>query len=244
MSRFVVFVLLLALAACGTVNQSIEVAQGERVEGDLRSVNGAVRIGEDAQVSGSLSSVNGPVEIGERARVGAITNVNGRIEIQAGAEAGATESVNGAVTVGKQASITGNLNAVNGSIEVGESGQVDGDVVTVNGRVSLGPNARVAGKVANVRGKIELDGAFVERVETTAGSIDLTGATVVEGKLWVKAPENSDTDVPQIVIGPQVRVGGPLQFDREVKLLIHDDADVGEIIGAEPECFSCEITDL
>ena len=71
----------------------------------------------------------------------------------------------------------------------------------------------------------------------------MTNATV-EGKLWVKEAKSGDTDIPRIVIGPGAKVGGPLQFDREVELLVHDDAEVGEIIGAEAKCFSCEITDL
>lgn len=244
MSRLVVFGLLLVLAGCGAVNQPIEISPGERVEGDLRSVNGSVQIGKDAQVSGSLSNINGAIEVGEGARVGAITNVNGRIVLQAAAEAGQTESVNGAVVLARDVRISGNLTAVNGSIEIAESSRVDGDLETVNGRIALQQGVEVSGKVANVRGKIELDGASVKRIETTVGSIDLTGATVVDGQLWVKEARNGDTHVPKIVIGPGVRVGGPLQFDREVELLIHDSAEVGEIIGAEPECFSCEITDL
>lgn len=244
MSRLVVFALLLVLAGCGAVNEPIEIAPGERVEGDLRSVNGSVRIGADAQVSGNLSNINGAIEVGERARVGAITNVNGRIALQAKAEAGQTESVNGAVVLARDVKITGNVTAVNGSVEVAEMGRVDGNVETVNGRIDLKQGVEVTGKVANVRGKIELDGTSVEQVETTVGSIDLTGATVVKGQLWVKAAQNGDSHVPKIMIGPGVRVGGPLRFDREVELLIHDSAEVGEIIGAEPECFSCEITDL
>lgn len=244
MPRFIVFLLLAVLSGCGAVNQPIEISPGERVDGDLRSVNGSVRIGEEAQVSGNLSNVNGPIEVGERARVGSITNVNGLIGLQAGAEAGRIESVNGAITLVREVTITGNVTGVNGSIEIGESGRVDGDVVTVNGRLALGPDVRVAGKVANVRGKIELDGTFVEEIETTAGSIELSGATIVEGRLWVKAARNGDDHLPRIVIGPQVKVGGPLQFDRPVELLIHESAEVGEIIGAEPECFNCEISEL
>ncbi|MEE4639740.1 MAG: hypothetical protein V2J42_13460 [Wenzhouxiangella sp.] len=244
MRRIFVFLWLGLLAGCGTVNEPINVEPGGVVEGDLRSVNGAVTIGDGARVSGSLSNVNGPIDIGERASVGAITSVNGRITLQAGADAGQVESVNGAITLASEVAIGGDVTAVNGSIEVGESSRIDGDVTTVNGSVALSPNAQVQGKVANVRGKIRLDGALVDQIETTAGSIELTGTTTVEGQLWVKAPRNDSSDVPRIVIGPEVTVGGPLQFDREVELLIHDNATVGEIIGAEPECFSCEITDL
>ncbi|MFP4208606.1 MAG: hypothetical protein ACLFSC_08080 [Wenzhouxiangella sp.] len=248
MPRFVLapltFFLLGLLAGCGSINTPIEIPAGEQVEGSLRSVNGALRIGSEARVTGNLSNVNGPIEVGPGALVGSITNVNGLIELQAGAEAGPTESVNGAVALAPQTVIRGGISAVNGSIEIAEDSRVEGDVQTVNGRVSLKPNVAVQGKVANVRGRIELDGASAGAIETTVGSIDLTGSTVVTGLLWVRAAQDGDNHVPRIVIGPGVRVTGPLRFDREVELLVHDTAEVGEIIGAEPQCFSCEITDL
>ncbi|HMA98070.1 MAG TPA: hypothetical protein VKO38_01300 [Wenzhouxiangella sp.] len=244
MPRLISIALILLLTGCWSVNQPIEIEPGAEVEGSLRSVNGAMTIGDGARVSGDVSNVNGRIKIGERAQVGSITNVNGQIIIGAGTEAADTESVNGSVSLGPGARVRGGVSAVNGSVEMAEQSIVEDDVQTVNGRISLKTGARVDGKVANIRGKIELDGASVQSIETQAGSIDLLENSSVAGKLWVKEAKNGDNDIPRIVIGPGVQVGGPLQFDREVELLIHDDAEVGEIIGAEAKCFSCEITDI
>jgi hypothetical protein len=244
MSRLAAFALTLLLTGCWTVNQPIEVAPGAEVDGSLRSVNGAMTIGDKAQVSGDLSNINGPITIGEGVRAGSVDNVNGRIVVGAGSVIGKTSSVNGSVTLSENVTMSDGLSTVNGSVEVAERSIIQGDVETVNGRISLKNGAQVEGKVSNTRGKIELDGASVQSIETQAGSIDVLANSSVAGKLWVKEAKSGDNDIPRIVIGPGSRVGGPLQFDREVELLVHDDAQVGEIIGAEAKCFSCEITDL
>ena len=244
MSKLAAIALTLLLTGCWTVNQPIEVAPGAEVEGSLRSVNGAMTIGDKAHVSGDLSNVNGAIAIGESVRAGSVDNVNGQITVGPGSEIGETSSVNGSVSLGNNVTVSNGVKTVNGSVEIAELSTVQGDVETVNGRISLKNGVQVEGKVSNVRGKIELDGASVRSIETQAGSIDVLANSSVAGKLWVKEAKSGENDIPRIVIGPGSRVGGPLQFDREVELLVHDDAEVGEIIGAEAKCFSCEITDL
>jgi len=43
---------------------------------------------------------------------------------------------------------------------------------------------------------------------------------------------------PRIVIGPDATVDGPLVFEREVKLYVHQSAKVGTITGATPVRFT------
>jgi DUF4097 and DUF4098 domain-containing protein YvlB len=235
---FLIALLAVISIGCGAVNQPIHIEDGSVVEGGLSTVNGAIRIGDDCQVKGSLSNVNGSIEVGEGSTVGSIRNTNGSITLRANVQSGDISTTNGSLSLGAGSVVDGRAAAVNGRIRAEENVSIKGDLSTVKGRLDVASGGRIEGKVATVNGSIELDQSHVGAVETVAGSIKLTNGSVVDGELRVKAPSRPNQEIPQITIGADSRVGGPLTFEREVRLFIHDSAEVGEIVGATPEYYS------
>ncbi len=229
----------LFLAACGAVNQSFQIDDGSVVNGDLSTVNGSIRVGNDSSVSGKLSAVNGSIELGERSRSGAVTSVNGSVRIGAETEVASVENVNGSLSLGDGVVVQGKTSGVNGRVRIGQSVRIGGDVETVNGSVEIGAGSTVAGRVATVNGDIGLSGAEATSIVTTSGSILLEEGSRVGGELRVRRPRSATTErTPDIVIGPDVEVVGPLVFEREVRLRVHDSARIGEVSGAEVERYS------
>lgn len=230
--------LSLLMLGCSSINQGIQVTDGQVVDGDLSTVNGAIQIGAGCEVNGRLANVNGSIQVGPNSRVGPIRNVNGSIDLAAGTQAGPTETVNGSIRLAEQVSISGSVSAVNGQVTAGQESFIDGDFSTVNGRLAMSPGSRVSGQVSTVNGGINLDQARAGSLVTTNGSIELLNGTVVEGELRVREPARLGRDVPTVLIGAEVRVDGRLRFERPVELFIHESAEVGEISGAEPQYFS------
>jgi len=210
----------LLLSGCFSVNQSLEVGDGEHHSGNLTTVNGSIRVGSNASVDGDLMTVNGSVTIGDQSEVDDVETINGRVALGAGVTAGSIE-------------------AVNGAIELGAGSKIEGSVDSVNGQVSVAADGSVAGKVSSVNGKIVLSGASAGSLENYAGGMLLEAGSRVLGELRVKRPRSEDSDEPVLVeIHADCEVVGPLRFDRPVVLRIHESATVGEIVGAEPEYFS------
>lgn len=218
--RFVTSVtLLLALTACIGVNSSINVADGETVDGNRSTVNGSINVGREARVNGDLETVNGSANIGPGSHVGDVETVNGRIEIADDAAADSLETVNGQITIGSGVEITG-------------------DVEAVNGKVAIGPGSRVAGAVESVNGRITLEGADVSSLANNNGGMELADGARVRGDLRVgKVRRGKENDRPEIIIGRDCVVEGRLVFERPVVLRVHRSAQIGEIEGAEPEYF-------
>jgi len=124
-------------------------------------------------------------------------SINKSVKIGAGEESGGATSVNGSITVGQDATVTGNLKTVNGTIRVdagavvkkastvngglklGDNGKSD-DLSTVNGGIRVGEKATVDGDVEAVNGRITIEkGArIVENVGNVNGEIDLSGAEI------------------------------------------------------------------
>lgn len=217
-----------ALTACiEGVFEPIEIADGTKGASAAQTVNGSIRVGNDVTVtSGTFRTVNGSATVGNGSEVPGIATVNGSIRIG-------------------MDSRTGPLATVNGGITVGEGSVVAGAVESVNGPVVLADGARVEGSVAAVNGPLRLDSAHVTgAVENFHGGMELTGMTVIEGNLRVVRSQGiniSMDDTPEIVIGPEVTIMGRLIFEREVRLIIHRGAQVGEIEGATPEWVDPEV---
>jgi len=216
-------VLLLALSGCDAFSGGFVVDDGSVLNNGISVVNGSVSVGADAEVKGGIDSVNGSISVGARSRVGAIENVNGSIKLAEAVE------------------VAGGIENVNGSIAVANGARVAVSIETVNGRISIDPEARVDGKVATVNGGIELVNARVGAVESHNGSIVLDLGTHVSGPLHMKPSRGINFGVgsaPKVIIGADCRVDGPLTFEREVELYVHETAVTGEISGAEPITFS------
>lgn len=232
--------LILALSACGAINQSFDIEDGSVVNDDLNTVNGSIRIGENATVNGEISTVNGNVRVGAGSSVGEAATVNGSVNLAENSVAGGVESVNGQIGLGDGARVNGDAATVNGSVVAGQRVVVTGDMTAVNGRISLERDSRVEGSATTVNGALTLRGAYVQGLTTVSGPVDILDGSIVEGELRVEEPRRSrDRDqIPRIVIGENSSVGGPLVFEREVELHVHESAQVGEIRGAEPRYYS------
>ncbi|MCA1798950.1 MAG: hypothetical protein LC632_05680 [Xanthomonadaceae bacterium] len=213
----------LVLAGCnGSINSPVVIEDGTRDATASQTVNGRIRVGDDVTVtSGSFRSVNGSATVGARSVVPSISVVNGSIRIGEETRTGELSTVNGSVILASRVHVGADINTVNGAVTVAEGGEIAGLVSAVNGRITV-QDAVVHGGIQNVN-----------------GGIRLLGATLVHGDVVVRRPRGVSLreERPEVLIERGVRVEGRLEFERPVKLRIHREAQVGEIIGAEPEYF-------
>lgn len=209
---------VLALSGCISINSDVVVADGETVDG-ISSVNGSVQVGVASIVDGDISTVNGSVSTSERSQTGNIETVNGKLGI--GPE-----------------SITGDLMTFNGAIEVAERVIVEGDIQAVNGRVTIGQGTQVSGEVSAINEQLLIRGAEVASLNNVRGGMILESGTVVNGELRIRKPRRGNPDPVTVEIHANVRVAGPLVFERETTLRVHEGAEIGKVEGAEPEYFN------
>ena len=190
-----------------------------------------------------IKRTNGTITTSAGAEYGRLATTNGSIRLADGVTAGATSTTNGSITAG--ADVTGaSLGTVNGSIRVGERARIDGAVRTVNGSIQVGRGSRV-GRVETTNGAIGLIATEVAGdVEATNGDLTIGVGSHVRGGVHVHKPGASWMPVrvnmrrQRVVIGPGAVVEGPLVFDREVVLYVHDSARIGPVTGAEPVRYS------
>ncbi|WP_376694750.1 DUF4097 family beta strand repeat-containing protein [Wenzhouxiangella sp. EGI_FJ10305] len=217
--------LALALGACSSLTDSFTLSDGSTHDGDISLVNGRIDIGTDCRVLGEIS------------------NVNGRIQVGSGSHALDISNVNGTISLGNGVSIDGDISSVNGRIELGQGGQVSGEIESVNGRIVASDGVVIEGQVSSVNGRIEMTGARAASLVTNNSSILLDDGAVISGALSVRKSQGisfSAGSPPKVVIGADVKVEGPLTFEREVELFVHETAVVGEITGAEAMPYSGE----
>jgi DUF4097 and DUF4098 domain-containing protein YvlB len=210
--------LALALAAAPVL------AQGP----DIDKVNGAITA-EAGKAYGDLSTVNGSIRIEAGATVGDAETVNGSIKVAEGARLASVQTVNGSARLEPNVRVAGDVETVNGSIFVDRGGNVGDDVETVNGAIGL-VDTDVGGDVATVNGDITIG----------IGSHVRGGITVTKpSNNWMPISIGKRR-IPKIVIGPQARVDGPLRFEREVRLYVHDSARIGPVSGATAVRYSSD----
>jgi len=190
------------------------------------------------------TKVNGSIHVPVGRQPGAVATVNGSIHVDDNAAVTSATTVNGSVHLGDHATAT-SLSSVNGSITLGSGAHLSGSASSVNGELTLGDGADVSGSLSNVNGKITVTAARVGRgIKTVSGSMNITGASHVEGGILVEKPSSEliqlVRDVPRIVIGPGATVQGDLRFERTVQLFVSDKATVGTVTGATPIPFSGE----
>ena len=206
--------LLLALAASPVLAQE-----------SIDKVNGSITA-ESGQQYGDLETVNGSVTIEDNARTGDASTVNGSIKVGDGAAVGGLETVNGSIRTGKRLRASGDIETVNGSVFVDRGGSLE-DVSTVNGSIGL------------------VDSDLSGGIETVSGDITVGAGSHVKGGIKVEKPSGNWSPIsfgkrkpPRIIIGPNAVVEGPLVFEREVKLYVHDTAKVGKVTGATAVAYS------
>lgn len=185
--------------------------------------NGSITA-EAGQAYGDLETVNGSINIHDRAQLRDAETVNGGIKVGNDAQVGSLETVNGSIRTGTGLRASGDLSTVNGSIFVDRDGRAD-DVETVNGSIGL------------------VDTDLSGDIETVTGDITVGAGSHVRGGIKVERSQgfsnrNDKRKPPRIIIGPNAVVEGPLVFEREVKLYVHESARTGTITGATAQRYS------
>lgn len=196
-----------------------------------------------------ISKVNSAVRAEAGQRYGSLSTVNGSIRVEKGAQVDSAKTVNGSVTIEDQAQV-GSLQTVNGAIRIGREVVVDGDIAAVNGSINAGPGSRISGNLENVNGSMNL-----EQVEiggdmiTVNGRLTLARDVHLAGGITVRKPGGirwfgwGARTPARITIGPGSSVDGPLRFEQEVELYVHDSARIGPVTGAEVVRFSGDTPD-
>ncbi len=194
-----------------------------------------------------VDKVNGSIDADAGQAYGNLETVNGSIRIATGATTGTAETVNGSIKAGDNIH-TGGLTTVNGSIHLGTQARVAGGIETVNGGIFVDQGGQVARDVTTVNGAIGLVGTNLDGgIDTVNGDITVGIGSHVKGGIKVHKPGSNwfpisfgKHEPPRIIIGPNASVDGPLVFEREVKLFVHDSARIGRVTGATAVRYSGE----
>lgn len=198
------------------------VVESNSTVGNVTTTNGRIRL--DARVTArDVASTNGGVTIGADSRVEQVKTTNGNISLEQGVNAHSVTSTNGSIAIGQNAQIARNIETTNGSITLEREVHVHGHVRTTNGSITL-ETARVDGRLSTTNGDIEVG----------------ANSHIGQGIFIGKSGKNffNQHRVPRVVIGPNAVVGGPLIFEREVKLYVSESATIGPVSGATPIRFS------
>ena len=190
-----------------------------------------------------VDKVNGSITASAGQAWGDLTTVNGSIHVDDGVTVSDGETVNGSIKVGDNAR-TGDLQTVNGAIRLGRGVQA-GDLTTVNGSIFADYGSRLAKDIETVNGSIgivhtELAGG----IRTVTGDITVGVNSHVHGGIHVDKQQHGwsihlgKQRPPRVIVGPGATVDGPLVFQREVVLYVHDSARIGAVTGAKVLHFS------
>lgn len=193
----------------------------------------------------SIDKINGSITAEAGEQYGDLETVNGSIHLHDGANLDDAETVNGSIKGGDNVRAH-SLSTVNGSIRLGTGAQLARDIETVNGSIFVDREGRIGGDVSTVNGAIGLvQTQLAGGIETVSGDITVGVGSHVKGGIHIEKPHNSWMPIrigkkqpPRIVIGPNAVVEGPLVFEREVKLYVHDSARTGKVTGATAIGFS------
>jgi len=197
-----------------------------------------------ASAAEDIVRTNGAVATTAGAEYGRLVTTNGSIRLADGVTAGRTSTTNGSITAANDVS-SGRMETVNGSIRIGERVRVEDSVETVNGSILVGRGGEIGGDVKTVNGAI---GLIATRVggDVTIANGDLTVGVDSHVRGGVRVHKPSANWMPirisqrrqRVIIGPGAVVDGPLEFEREVVLYVHDSARIGEVTGATPVRYS------
>ncbi|TWI05857.1 hypothetical protein IP90_00119 [Luteimonas cucumeris] len=108
--------------------------------------------------------------------------------------------------------------------------------------------SRVSGGISTVNGAIGLVGAELGKdIETVNSDITVGVGSHVRGGIRIEKPTRSWLPIsmgkrrpPRVTIGPDAVVDGPLVFEREVRLYVHDSARIGPVTGATAQRYQGE----
>ena len=192
---------------------------------DISKVNGSIQT-QAGNTYGDLETVNGSIQLAAGVQANSVETVNGSVRTEDNVQAHSIETVNGGIRGGRNLVLTHGLDTVNGGIYVDRGSRIGGNIETVNGSIGL-----VAAQLGG-------------DIETVNGDITVGIDSVVKGGIKVNRPSFGISLTaprkPRVVIGPNAVVEGPLVFEREVVLLVHDSARIGPVTGATPQRFDSE----
>ena len=218
MNRTLLFTVLLAASAHASTQDAGRIRDIDKVNGSITAQAG--------QAYGDLSTVNGGIDLERGVKTEDVETVNGSIEAGDDVAARSVSTVNGGIRFGQRAQIDGDVETVNGGIFIDRGGNVRRDVSTVNGAIGM------------------VDTDLGGGIETVNGDITVGVGSHVMGGIHVEKPSGNwnlrwgKPKVPRVVIGPEAVVEGPLVFEREVKLYVHQSARIGNVSGATAQRYS------
>ena len=182
---------------------------------DYDTVNGSIKVGQNARV-GDLSTVNGSVKVANNSHVGEASTVNGSVTFQEKVKAESAETVNGSIKLGNNCDIEKNVETVNGSITTNSGCIVHENIETVNGSININ-DSEIKGDIETVNGNIYLlKGSLVDDIIVHKPN-----------KGWFSS---SKSKTPKVVLGKNTEVKGELEFERQVKLYVHESVEIDENI--------------
>ncbi|MDH5832731.1 hypothetical protein [Luteimonas kalidii] len=191
-----------------------------------------------------ISKVNGSIVAQAGRPYGDVDTVNGSVTIESGASVEDAETVNGSIRGGDDIAAD-SLSTVNGSIRIGERARIARSVETVNGSIFVDAGGGIGGDVRTVNGAIGLvDVDLTGGIETVSGDITVGVGSHVRGGITITKPTSNWFPVqlnkrkPRVIIGPDAVVEGPLKFEREVSLFVHESARTGPVTGATATPYS------
>jgi len=211
----------------------------------FRTVIAAFALAAAAHAAPALAAedivrTNGAVTTTAGAGYGRLATTNGSIRLADGVTAARASTTNGSITAGDDVSC-GLMQTVNGSIRIGERVRVEDSVETVNGSILVGRGGRVGGDVHTVNGAIGLVATEVGGdIDISNGDLTIGVGSHVRGGVHVHKPGANwmpvrvSTRRQRVIIGPGAVVDGPLVFEREVVLYVHETARIGAVTGAQP----------
>jgi len=216
----------------------------KRVPSFLVLACGALLAAAPALAQQDISKVNGSIVAQAGRAYGDVETVNGSISIETGAQVEDAETVNGSINAGDDV-VADSLTTVNGQIRVGARARIRGDVETVNGGIFIDRGSSVGGDVGTVNGAIGLVAVdLAGDISTVGGDITVGVGSHVRGGVRVHKsganwmPVRISTRRQRVIIGPGAVVDGPLVFERDVVLYVHETARIGEVAGATPVRYS------
>ena len=209
----------------------------------LVAASGLAFAHDPASPGRDIDKVNGGITAQAGQAYGDLSTVNGGIDLERGARAEDVETVNGGIEAGDDVA-TRDVSTVNGGIRFGQRARIEGGLETVNGGIYVDRGGRVRRGVETVNGAIGLvDTDLGGGIETVNGDVTVGAGSHVKGGIHVEKPSGNGMQwgkqrIPRIVIGPNAVVDGPLVFERDVVLYVHNTARTGSVRGATPKSYN------
>ena len=193
---------------------------------NIDAINRSVRVEAGREV-GNIDLINGSIELGDDSSAGALDSINGSIRLGERVTVRNIDATNGRIRAGAQLTVRGSVDATTGSVWLGAGGNIQGDLDALNGSMEL-HSTRIGGAIKSVNSSLD----------TGPNSSIVGGIRYRKADGWFNNIGNSKP--PRVVIGPGSKVVGPMQFEREVELWVHESASIGELVGAEARRYAGE----